>query len=411
MLAGTQEADGTGTNHPLANRMAVIAFLTNNVTIGTLWGSFGVLLGTVETRLGVGRELSTLAVPALNLVMAVCAPLVGMLAGRISLRLLMTAGMAMIGAAFLLLALTDSYPLYLFAYGALMGPGMAIGVVLPATLVTRWFHVGRGRALGIITTPIMVALLPLVTSWILQTAGIAACYFLLALLCGLAVVASLMIVDRPPTDAAAGDHPARDAAAGHAMTAADIVKSPRFWALSIAAVASNTSSIILGAQLVPMAGTWGFSPTLAATLMSTMSLVGIAGTILFGWIADRIGGPLALAMIVFDGALLWSLLLLHPPYPALVVLIGLIGLHGAGVLPVLGLVLSQAFGPANFSRVYGISSMVNLPFSVAAIPLVALAYTTTGSYAAAIVGQIVFFGIATLLALSARPPKAALAPA
>jgi len=47
--------------------MAVIAFLTNNITIGTLWGSFGVLLIAVEKHLGVGRELSTLGVPAVTM--------------------------------------------------------------------------------------------------------------------------------------------------------------------------------------------------------------------------------------------------------------------------------------------------------------------------------------------------------
>ncbi|HEX7858270.1 MAG TPA: MFS transporter [Sphingobium sp.] len=410
MLAGAQEAEGTGTNHPLAFRMAGIAFLTNNVTIGTLYGSFSVLLGAVETRLGVGRELSTLGIPAVNLAMAVCAPIVGLLAGRVSLRLLMTIGMALLTIAFLLLGLTHSYPLYLIAYGLLLGPGMAVGVVLPATLVTRWYRVGRGRALGIISTPAMIAVLPLIMAAILQSFGLTTAYFLLAAIAGVAVIAALFIVDRPPTEASPVEAtPSAHAAADpSAMTVADIVRNPRFWALSVAACASNTSSIILAAHMVPMAGTWGFSPTLAATLLATMSLIGIIGTILFGWIADKLGGPLALALVLFDGAVLWTLLLLHPPYPILLILIGIIGLHGAGVLPVLSLVLSQTFGRDNFSRVYGIASMVNLPFSVACVPLAALAYTATGSYSLAIIGQVIFFGIATLLALSARPAKARL---
>jgi hypothetical protein len=48
MLAASQQAEGAGTNHPLALRMAVIAFLTNNIAIGTLWGSFSVLGRTVS---------------------------------------------------------------------------------------------------------------------------------------------------------------------------------------------------------------------------------------------------------------------------------------------------------------------------------------------------------------------------
>ncbi|HEX7874373.1 MAG TPA: MFS transporter [Sphingobium sp.] len=412
MLPTGADVQDAGPNHPLAKRMAVIAFLTNNITIGTLWGSFSVLLGSVETRLGVGRELSTLSLPLVNLVMAICAAFVGGLTARVPLRALMLTGSVLSMAGFLLLATTTSYPLYLVAYGALLGPGMAIGVILPATLVTRWFASGRGRALGVISTPILVAIMPLAATGVLQSMGLTAAYLMLAAVSAIAVLANLFILDRPPVDTTVvhSDTPAPGGTVA-TLSVMDLLRNPRFWALAVAGAASSASSIILAAHMVPMAGTWGFSPTLAATLLSIMSLVGIAGTILFGWIADRLGGATALAIVLFDGAVLWSLLLLHPPFPLLAVLIGLIGLHGAGVLPVTGLVLSQTFGPQNFGQAFGISNMINLPFSVACVPLAAVTYTTTGSYTLAIVGQVIFFGIATLLALSARARRPVLAAA
>ncbi len=414
MLAGGQVTEGTRANHPLAFRMGVIAFLANNITIGTLFGSFSVLLGSVEHRLGVGRELSTLAIPALNLGMAICAPFVGGLAGRLSLRLMMLTGSVFLTAAFLLLATTASYPLYLAAYGLLLGPGMAFGVILPATLVTRWFVNGRGRALGIMTAPIFIAILPLVTTGVLQSMGLVTAYLMLAGLGAVSVIATLFIVDHPPVQgtAALGETGANADAHGAAkptITVMDLLRSPRFWGLTIPYAASSASSVILGAHMAPMAATWGFSPTQAAILLSVMSLIGIAGTVFFGWVADKLGGATALTLIVFDAAVLWALLLLHPPFPLMVVLIGLIGLHGAGVLPVIGLVLSQTFGQQNFGQVYGIANMINLPFAVLCVPLASLAFTTTGSYSLAFMGQIVFFGIATVLALSARPSKAELA--
>jgi predicted MFS family arabinose efflux permease len=404
MLTTDQGTEGAGSKHPLARRMAVIAFLTNNITIGTLWGSFSVLLSTVETRLGIGRELSVLSIPVINLAMAVFAPLVGVIATRYSLRLLMLIGAVLSTAGFALLAASSSYPLYLLSYGLLLGPGMAIGVILPPTLVTRWFIKNRGRALGIVCTPVVVALVPLASSWTLQSFGLTVTYWSLAAVSAIAVIANLFVVDHPPGDEASSP---RQAAAAQAtssgtLSVADLLRSPRFWALSLAAVSSITSSIILTAHMVPMAATWGYSVTLAATLLSIQSLSGIAGTVLFGWVADRIGSVNALALIVFDGAVLWTLLLLQPPVPLMAILVGLIGMHGAGVLPVLGLVLSETFGRVNFSRTYGISNLLNLPFSVMCVPAAAIVYTKTGSYAGAIVGQAVFFLIAVLLALSAR---------
>ena len=416
MLAADQDAESSavvGSNHPLAFRMAVIAFLTNNITIGVIWGSFSVLLTAVEQRLSVGRELSTLSVPALNLAMAFCAPFVGVLATRHSLRLLMICGTTLLTAGFALLAVSHSYPLYLIAYGLLLGPGMAAGVILSASLVTRWFVVHRGRALGIIYTPVVIALVPLTISWVLLSWGLSASYWVLAALSAVALISNFFIVDHPPktapTIAPALDQPAPATTSG--ISVASLLKSPRFWALSIAGISSTTGSIVLTAHMVPMAATWGFSTPLAATLLTVQSLIGIAGTILFGWIADRIGAINALALLVLDSAILWALLLLHPPFAVTAVLVGLIGLHGAGVLPVMSLVLAEAFGRDNFSRAYGINNMLALPFSVLCVPAAAIAYTRTGSYSAAIIGQASFFLIALLLTLSAKQRKPASATA
>jgi len=169
--------------------------------------------------------------------------------------------------------------------------------------------------------------------------------------------------------------------------------------------ASTTGSTIMAAQLVPMATTWGYSPTLAATLASIPSLVGIAGGALFGWIADRIGSVTTLAIIVFDAAVLWSLVAFQPASPVMAVLFALLGLHGSGILPVVGLALSNVFGRANFSRAYGISNFLNLPFAVVCVPAAALVFTKTGSYSGAIIGEVVFLGIAVIVALAARQPK------
>ncbi|MDF0546104.1 MFS transporter [Sphingobium sp. H39-3-25] len=402
MLTGSIAGYAADRNHPLAIRMAAIAFLTNNITVGALWGSFSVLLAAVEMRLGVGRELSTLGIPLVNLVLAISAPFVGVLAARSSLRLVVLCGGALSTGGYLCLALSHSYVLYLVAYGLMLGPGMAIGVILPSTLVTRWFRQGRGRALGFIGAPIVITLIPVGLSWVLLHLGLSAAYLILAMLAGVTVIAGLFIIDRPPERAMGTD----ESSVHHGTLAvSDLLRSGRFWCLAIPAACSTASSITLSAHMVPMASSWGFSTTMAAFLISTQAMAGIAGTILFGWVADRIGAVRTFAVLLFNEAALWTLFLAHPPYPLLVVLVALIGLHGYGVLPVLGLVLSRAFGAENFSQAYGLFNLVNLPFSVVCVPAVALVYTHTGSYSAAILGQIGFFAIAITLIVSGHWSK------
>ena len=406
MVEADDRPEPHGANHPLALRMAIIAFINQNITIACIWGSFSVLLGAVEGRLGVGRELSTLAVPVVNLVTAICAPIAGGLAAKHSLRTIMLAGALSSVAGFALLAATDSYPIYLIAFGALLGPGMAIGAVLPATLVTRWYVVNRGRALGIVCAPVVIALVPLVATWILQRHGLSAAYGALAALSAVSVASNLFIVDRPPgwdgARAADATHgPGAPPGAG-GMTMPELLRNPRFWALMLAFISSVTGSIILTAHMVPIARSWGFSATLAATLLTIQSLAGIGGTILFGWVADRLGGAWALAILTFDAAILWLLLLLHPPFAVAAVVIGLIGVHGAGVLPVISVALSEAFGRESFSRAYGLVNLINLPFSVLSVPAAAVVYARTGSYGGALLGQAVFLALGCAVALTVR---------
>ena len=404
-MSADEHTDASEGNHPLAIRMAIVAFINQNITTGCIWGSFSVLLSAVEARLSVGRELSTLAVPAVNLAAAALAPLAGALVVRYSLRSLMLLGAALSVAGFAVLASTHNYPLYLLAFGLLLGPGMAVGAVLPATLVTRWYRVNRGRALGIVCAPIVITLVPLVSTWMLQSYGLSAAYVTLGALSMVSLIANFFIVDRPPT----ADSTSTAAPASHAqgptsgtMTMASLARSPLFWALMLAFIASITGSILLTSQMVPMASAWGMSVTQAATLISIQSFAGIAGTVLFGWIADRLGGALALAILVLDAVVLWALLLIQPNFAAALLIVGLIGIHGAGAIPVLSVALAESFGRESFSRAYGLVNLVNLPFAVLSVPAAAMIYAHTGSYAGAIVGQACLLAVGSVALLLAR---------
>lgn len=398
-MSATGTAEPAVQNDPRAPLMAVIAFLNQNITIACIFGAFSVLLSAVQSRLGVGPALSTLGVPVLALVTALMSPVVGMLAARFSLRLVLLVGAALNVAGYVLLAASSAFPLYLIAYGALLGPGMAVAVIVPATLVTRWFVVHRGRALGLITAPVMMSLMPLVATWMVQSHGLTMTYAMLAALSAVSLVANVFVVDHPPGAAdLTSQQEGAARAGGNAM--ADVLKSPTFWSFALAFAASGAGSVIIAAHMAPMALSWGFSAGLAAVLLSIQAFIGIAGNILFGWLADRLGGVRALALVVLDTAVLWLLLLLHLPFAPTAVIVGLIGLHGAGALPALSVALGEAFGQENFSGAFGMANLINLPFSVLCVPAAALIYARTGSYNGAIVGQAAFLALAGLLVLA-----------
>lgn len=132
-----------------------------------------------------------------------------------------------------------------------------------------------------------------------------------------------------------------------------------------------------------------------------MSSVGMAGSVLFGWIADRVGGKRGLVILTTSTAVLWLLLTRALPEPALVAAIALQGLCAAGAIPNLSRVLAEAFGTATFSRSFGLATTVGLPLNLAIVLLVPWIRAQTGNYVPAMLGVVVVLAIAFLLSLYA----------
>jgi MFS family permease len=370
-----------------------------------------VLLIPLQDRLHVSRGLASIGVPMVIVGSAVLASVAGVLAARYSLRRLMTVSSVLMSLAWIILAFTHSYWAFLLAYALLLGPAMAVGgSVLPPTLVTRWFQRHRGLAIGIVHLPIVITIMPLAASLVISRFGVTALFFALAVFAAVTLVpGSLGLIEYPPghdprqyTHETAAERSARGApAAGPIFTVPQLLQNQRFWFLALAVGAANTSSVTLGTHLPAMGVAWGYAPTSAAALASVMSLVGMAGSIIFGFVSDKIGGARALALIAFDDAILWALLLLDLPYPARAVVVGLIGMHGAGTIPAISKALASAFGEASFSRAFGFASTATLPLMIAAVFGFGVIFQTQGSYAAGIAAMIAYFLIAIPLAIVA----------
>lgn len=391
-------------NHPLAKRMGFIAWLSHNVIIGTIFGTPAILLKPMQERMQVSAELASAGVPLVILGSAVLASVAGVLAARFSLRSLMAASAVAATLAWLLLAFTTSFIAYVVAYGLLLGPAMSLaGAVLPPTLVTRWFNRNRGLAIGIVHLPIIVTILPVGGNWIIEQFGLEPLFLCLAALSGLVLLpASLLVVDHPPGETAreavriGGD---AGSGAGGGLTIPQLLRNRYFWGLALAVSAMNTSVTLLGVHIVAMAESWNLTRDNGALLASTMSFCGMAGSILFGIVADRFGGGRTVALVVFDGMVLWLLFLLGLPFPFLLVVIGLMGMHGSAGIPAASRAYAETLGTASFSRAYGLSATVTLPLTVLCIIGTGTLYRLNGDYTVAILVMAAYCAIAVPLAL------------
>lgn len=396
-------------NHPLAMRMGLIAWLSHNIIIGSIFGTPGILLRPMQDRLQVSPEVASAGVPLVILGSAVLASVAGVLAARFSLRSLMAASAVASTLAWLLLAFTTSFAAYIVAYALLLGPAMSLaGAVLPPTLVTRWFNRNRGLAIGIVHLPIIVTIMPLGGNWVIENFGVETLFLGLAALSGLVLLpATLLVIDHPPDESAKEAVRIAEPAASAGLTIPQLLRNPYFWALALAVSAMNTGATLLGVHLVAMAESWDYTRDEGALLTSTMSMCGIAGSILFGVIADRLGGARTVALIGFNGLILWLLLLIGLPFPALMVVLGLMGVHGSAGIPAASRAYADALGAASFSRAYGLSATVTLPLMVLCIIGTGTVYRLAGNYIPAMIVMAAYCAVAVPLALFATRARPA----
>ncbi len=390
-------------NHPLAPRILGLAFLSYSITLGCMYGSFGVLLQAVEAKLGVTRELSSLGVPLANVGIAVAAPLAGALAEKYSIRLLMWAGAALNLIAYVILAFSTSIYVNLACYGLLIGFGLSFtATVLPSTLVARWYKVNRGRAFGLMSIPLLQAWFPLLTAKSLHALGLSDTYLILAGLTAVLMVIMYFVVDYPP-DAEGTTPMAKQGAAtvGEELTVGQLLLNRPFWALSLGWAALSMSMTIAITHLVPMVRGWGFTLTQGASLETAIHIGAMVGTVLFGLLADRLGGARTLALLCLNSAVLWGLMLLQPGYLALLPLVAILGLHGGGLAAGLAMAISQQFGPATFGRGVGLAHTVGLPLNFLGVPIAARIYTQTGSYAGALAALSAFLVLTAIIVVTA----------
>jgi MFS family permease len=172
-------------------------------------------------------------------------------------------------------------------------------------------------------------------------------------------------------------------------------------------------SMMIVTHIAAMAVGWGVDPARASLLVAAVGGVGMVGSPLFGRLADKIGGTSALALSAAAQAVLFALLITHPPFPLLLAIAAGLGLAIGGTNATVGTAFSEGFGAGNFGHTYGLFVFVNLPFIVGVAPLAGYLFVLTGSYALPFAGQAAALCVVTAIGVvshrnrSARRAKAA----
>lgn len=382
-------------------QMVGLAFAAQNFAIGLSIASFGVVVLSIEQLFHTNRTLASLGASLVILSFGIFAPLATRLIEMWSIRKTMIFGIILGSTGYVALAIAPNIWVFLVAYGLLVGPGALCAGHLPGSiLVNNWFSHARGRALGVMMIPFGVMLVPLLCTPILESVGLRALYLVMSGVNLLMLPLLMFVRDRPPVAPAPLAGAGRDTIVAPTdiivMRPLEILCRADFWLLMVAVGLLNGSSMIKVTHLVALVSEQGFTLGQATILLSVSGGAGAVGSLLFGWLADRVGAAGALLVNGLAQAAAWAIFFLHPGIPLLITDAIIMGIAGSGVFAATVVGLSQLFGSQNMTRTMGLSGFFGIFPNFMSPPLAGLLRQISGSYTLVLLAVIGACLVATI---------------
>jgi MFS family permease len=366
-------------------------FLLNMLGRG-MGDTYAVFLLPLEREFGWTRSQVTGVYSLYLLVNGFSAPLVGLLFDRVGPRWVYGAGVACLGAAFVLAStLATLWQFYLFI-GVMVGLAVSLNGMVPASaLLSRWYRGRLSTAIGIAFSAVGVGTLLFVplAQYLVTELDWRTAYRGLGIALLLAV--PLVVVALPWRTYQAG-HPelqgARGKGAGQGTTLREALRSPVFWSLSQVFFFTATAMFSILVQLVAFFIDAGFSPLVAATAYGALGMLSAFSVMMSGPIAERFGYRQSVTASFAGTALGILLLIAITAAPSMLVLVPFVVAFGLcmGVRgPVISTISARTFAGPNVATIYGAIYSTNALGAAFGAFMGGLLHDVTGGYVAGLV--------------------------
>jgi len=284
------------------------------IGIGT-YVSYGVFFNSLASEFGWSRAAISGASSIAFFLMGLFGIFVGRLNDKIGPRNVMAVTGFLFGLGHLLMSrLGTVWQLYLF-YGIIIGIGFSSVDVIALSTTARWFIKKRGIMTGIVKvgTGAGQFIIPLVASILITSYGWRTSYIIIGagVLVSLVSIAQLLRRDPShisPLPDCENDMPrGKPDLAVEGLSLGETVLTRQFWTICAVNLAIVFCFMTIIVHIVPHAQDMQISATRAATVLSAIGGVSMAGRFITGIVIDRIGSKMAmiLCFILLITGLLW----------------------------------------------------------------------------------------------------------
>lgn len=359
--------------------------------VGCVSNSFGLFVLPVSEDLGLSRGEVNTGYILTVLGGAVAAPFIGRLIDVYPVRRIMLISAVLFAGGLITVGLSRSAPLSAVMLAGPVALGMGgVGAIGSLTIVARWFGVNRGRAMAIAMMGMSlgsILVTPMVSVGITSLGWRHTMVLIGVLSGGVFLLAIAFLRERPkPGEGEAGIVDALAAAqtvgevAEQPKKTLEIVRLPLFWMPALACALSLAVAQAVVISLVPIAQEAGIGVTQAATLISVLGAMSIAGKFLLVWVGNKVRRSLSLAVMSAATAIVSALLIAADGYPMLMVSSAFLGLAVGAITPALLTLLAESVGAASFGSANGISALLIAVLGAAAMRAAGDSYDITGGY-------------------------------
>jgi MFS family permease len=351
---------------------------------------------------------------------AIAAPVSGRLAHRYGARKVLSTGAIIVCSAYVFMSQMDHLWQYYIGY-ALIGFGVAsMGSVITSLIVSNWFMRRRGMAIGLLSMgPGTAGLIftPLVIVYLLPNLGWSNTYLVFA---GITILFTIplaaFVIRTEPAEKGLqpdGRNPSMIPGINEAINPATqglpfkkAMSTGTFWLIGFAVLFISTHMGVMQSQL-PHLEDLGFSAGIVASAMTIVAIMSALGTVIFGWLSDRIKiktvGIISV-LLIMTGIILLVYIEITSPTWLIWTYTTLLGLGVGGWMTSMSLLASSNFGLLAYGAIYGVFMAFQSTGAAVAPIFSGYFYDRTGSFDMAFITTLAIIAVGLLAILALRRP-------
>ncbi len=381
------------------------------VMTGGMWVIFGVFFEPMLTEFGWTRAMLSGATSLRIFIATLLGIAGGRLTDKFGPRPVATVCGLFLGLGFFLMSRINTiWQLYL-VFGVITGIGMC-GLWVPMiSTVSRWFVKRRGMMTGIVLSgaSLGMIIMPPLATWLITTYGWRTSYTIVGLIAMIVIISATQFVKRDPAQIGQlpdGENRVKAESLGllaKSLPLREAIHTRQFWTLCAVFGSLWFSSMAITVHIVIHAIDLGIPAISAANILAIMGGAGIAGRILIGNAADRIGHKPVLVMgfTLMVVSLLW--LLVAKELWALYLFAVIFGFGFSGLVVLESPLIAKLFGLGSLSVIMGSVEFVSTALSTPSAIVTGYIFDITGRYQLAFLICVGVSIIGLMLSLLLRP--------